>query len=72
MENGARKMTPWYALATIDCASTHIIEQEETLEIEYIESILPPQKMSDLPHDDWVSSVSCQLQGWVSVSPVLE
>ncbi len=41
--------------------------QEETLEIEYIESLLPPQKMSDQPHEDWVSSVSCELQGCVSV-----
>ena len=40
--------------------------QEETLEIEYIESILPPQKMADLPHKEWVSSVSCKLEGWVS------
>ena len=36
--------------------------QEETLEVEYIESVMPPQKMSDIPHDDWVSSVSCQLK----------
>lgn len=43
------------------------IMQEETLEIEYIESLLPPQKMSDQPHEDWVSSVSCELQGCVSV-----
>lgn len=29
---------------------------EETLEIEYIESIVPPQKMSDFKfsHEDWV------------------
>ncbi|KIY61422.1 WD40 repeat-like protein [Cylindrobasidium torrendii FP15055 ss-10] len=36
---------------------------EETLEIEYIESILPPQKMAEIPHEEWVSSVSCKLQG---------
>lgn len=34
--------------------------QEETLEIEYIESVMPPQRMSDIPHDDWVSTVLCQ------------
>lgn len=34
--------------------------QEETLEVEYIESVMPPQKMTSLPHEDWVSSISCQ------------
>ncbi|KAJ7191081.1 WD40-repeat-containing domain protein [Mycena pura] len=38
------------------------VGEEETLEIEYIESVLPPQKISDFPHNDWVSSVSCQLE----------
>ncbi|KAF8193065.1 ribosome biogenesis protein YTM1 [Pholiota molesta] len=41
------------------------VGEEETLEIEYIESIMPPQKMSDFPHEDWVSSVSCQVQDFV-------
>lgn len=36
---------------------------EQTLEIEYIESIMPPQQMSSIPHEDWVSSISCQLPG---------
>ncbi|KAH7869958.1 WD40-repeat-containing domain protein [Lentinula edodes] len=40
------------------------IGEEETLEVEYIESVMPPQKMSDIPHDDWVSSVSCQMAGY--------
>ncbi|EPT02059.1 hypothetical protein FOMPIDRAFT_141932 [Fomitopsis schrenkii] len=44
------------------CAEKSIGE-EETLEIEYFESVMPPQKMSSLPHEDWVSSVSCQLSG---------
>ncbi|KAF7304763.1 Microtubule binding protein [Mycena kentingensis (nom. inval.)] len=39
------------------------VGEEETLEIEYIESVLPPQKMADLPHDEWVTSVSCKLEG---------
>ncbi|KAK2466569.1 hypothetical protein APHAL10511_001431 [Amanita phalloides] len=43
------------------CAE-HGVGEEETLEIEYIESVLPPQRLSDFPHDDWVSSVSCQLR----------
>ncbi|KAF9531251.1 WD40-repeat-containing domain protein [Crepidotus variabilis] len=46
------------------CAENGVGE-EETLEIEYIESVMPPQKISDLPHEDWVSSVSCQLQGYL-------
>ncbi|KAL4071851.1 WD40 repeat-like protein [Scleroderma citrinum] len=37
------------------------IGEEETLEIEYFESVLPPQRMSALPHEDWVSSVSCRI-----------
>lgn len=40
------------------------IGEEETLEIEYFESVMPPQKMSTIPHEDWVSSVSCQLSGY--------
>lgn len=41
--------------------SEHGVGEEETLEIEYIESVMPPQKMAEIPHEDWVSSVSCQL-----------
>ncbi|KIJ64850.1 hypothetical protein HYDPIDRAFT_89591, partial [Hydnomerulius pinastri MD-312] len=37
------------------------VGEEETLEIEYFESVLPPQRMSVLPHEDWVSSVSCRI-----------
>ncbi|EIN14717.1 ribosome biogenesis protein YTM1 [Punctularia strigosozonata HHB-11173 SS5] len=37
---------------------------EETLQIEYIESVMPPQKMSSLPHEDWVSSISCKVPGY--------
>ncbi|KDQ32949.1 hypothetical protein PLEOSDRAFT_1031477 [Pleurotus ostreatus PC15] len=44
------------------CAEHGLLE-EETLEIEYIQSVMPPQRMSDIPHEDWVSSVSCGLQG---------
>ncbi|RPD60689.1 WD40 repeat-like protein [Lentinus tigrinus ALCF2SS1-6] len=40
------------------------VGEEETLEIEYFESLMPPQRMSTLPHEDWVSSVSCQLSGY--------
>ncbi|CAK5264069.1 unnamed protein product [Mycena citricolor] len=45
-----------------DWCSQNGVGEEETLEIEYIESVLPPQKISDLPHDDWVSSVSCRFE----------
>ncbi|KAG8219133.1 WD40-repeat-containing domain protein, partial [Butyriboletus roseoflavus] len=34
---------------------------EDTLEIEYFESVLPPQRMTTLPHEDWVSSISCRI-----------
>ncbi|GJE94165.1 NLE and WD40 domain-containing protein [Phanerochaete sordida] len=44
------------------CAE-HGVEEEETLEIEYIESVMPPQRMTSLPHEDWVSSISCQESG---------
>ncbi|KAF8073460.1 ribosome biogenesis protein YTM1 [Lyophyllum atratum] len=37
--------------------------EEETLEIEYIESVMPPEKVSDFPHEDWVSSVLCKVPG---------
>lgn len=38
------------------------------MEIEYIQSVLPPQKVASIPHEDWVSDVSCQIQGFVSLS----
>ncbi|KAG6896992.1 ribosome biogenesis protein ytm1 [Termitomyces sp. T32_za158] len=44
------------------CAENGVGE-EETLEIEYIESVLPPEKVSDFPHEDWVSSASCKIPG---------
>ncbi|KAL1948185.1 hypothetical protein VTO73DRAFT_12260 [Trametes versicolor] len=40
------------------------VGEEETLEIEYFESVMPPQRMSTIPHEDLVSSVSCQLPGY--------
>ncbi|KAG8983320.1 ribosome biogenesis protein ytm1 [Tulasnella sp. JGI-2019a] len=40
------------------------IEEEETLDIEYIESVLPPERVSSIPHPDWVSSISCHLKGY--------
>ncbi|KAI0943076.1 hypothetical protein AcV7_002319 [Taiwanofungus camphoratus] len=40
------------------------VGEEETLEIEYFESVMPPQKMTTLSHEDWVSSISCQIAGY--------
>ncbi|KAI5116666.1 hypothetical protein M0805_007838 [Coniferiporia weirii] len=39
------------------------VGMEETLEIEYIESLMPPQRVASIPHDDWISSVSYQIPG---------
>ena len=41
------------------------------MEVEYIESVMPPQRMSSMPHDDWVSDISCALPGWVLSSTYL-
>lgn len=38
--------------------------QEETLEIEYIESVMPPTKLASLPHEEWVSSISSFVPGF--------
>lgn len=38
---------------------------EEVLELEFIESVLPPQHLSSYEHDDWISDVSVQRQGFV-------
>ncbi|KZV96952.1 ribosome biogenesis protein YTM1 [Exidia glandulosa HHB12029] len=35
------------------------VGEEETVEIEYIEATIPPQRAATLPHDDWVASISC-------------
>ncbi|KAH9081717.1 WD40 repeat-like protein [Lactarius deliciosus] len=37
--------------------------EEETLEIEYIESVLPPSRLATLPHEEWVSSITCSVPG---------
>lgn len=44
--------------------------EEQTLEIEYIESVMPPQKMSNMPHEDWVSAVSSQVPGYIFLSSI--
>ncbi|KAH7337386.1 ribosome biogenesis protein YTM1 [Rhizoctonia solani] len=37
----------------------HNVGEEETLEIEYIESVLPPEALSSQETDDWMTSISC-------------
>ncbi|KAG9307915.1 WD40-repeat-containing domain protein [Chiua virens] len=44
-----------------ECRAENGISEEDTLEIEYFESILPPQRVTTLPHEDWVSSISCRI-----------
>ncbi|KAG6377975.1 WD40-repeat-containing domain protein [Boletus reticuloceps] len=44
-----------------ECRAENGITEEDTLEIEYLESVLPPQRMTTLPHEDWVSSISCRI-----------
>ncbi|KZS98070.1 WD40 repeat-like protein [Sistotremastrum niveocremeum HHB9708] len=39
------------------------VGEEETLEIEYLESIMPPEQMASFEEDDWVSCVSCRIPG---------
>ncbi|KLO17794.1 WD40 repeat-like protein [Schizopora paradoxa] len=43
--------------------SANGVGTEETLELEYVESLMPPSHLSSIPHDDWVSSVSCRIDG---------
>lgn len=33
--------------------------QEEIVQIEYIEAMVPPETSTSAQHDDWVSSVTC-------------
>ncbi|CAE6510803.1 unnamed protein product [Rhizoctonia solani] len=46
----------------------HNVGEEETLEIEYIESVLPPEALSSQETDDWMTSISCQLKGFFLTS----
>ena len=41
------------------------------MEVEYIKSVMPPQRISSMPHDDWVSDISCALPGYVMSSTLL-
>ncbi|KAH0825813.1 WD40-repeat-containing domain protein [Lanmaoa asiatica] len=44
-----------------ECRAENGISEEDTVEIEYFESVLPPQRITKLPHEDWVSSISCRI-----------
>ncbi|KAJ1301329.1 hypothetical protein OPQ81_003730 [Rhizoctonia solani] len=46
----------------------HNVGEEETLDIEYIESVLPPEVLSSQETDDWMTSISCQRKGFFLTS----
>lgn len=37
--------------------------EETVTEVEYIESVLPPKRVGEFEHDDWVGAVSVQKKG---------
>lgn len=37
------------------------VGEEDTLENEYFESVMPPHRVFELPHEDCESSVSCRI-----------
>ena len=43
------------------------IKEEETLELEYFESLMPPKHLGSFEGDDWVGSVDCRFSGYVDV-----
>lgn len=42
---------------------SHGLSTESVLEIEYLESVLPPKYISSFEHDDWISDLSISQQG---------
>ncbi|CAE6435988.1 unnamed protein product [Rhizoctonia solani] len=48
--------------------SGHNVGEEETLEIEYIESVLPPEALSSQETDDWMTSISCHYKSFFLTS----
>ncbi|PLW32824.1 hypothetical protein PCANC_18826 [Puccinia coronata f. sp. avenae] len=42
---------------------SHGLSTESVLEIEYLESVLPPKFVQSLEHDDWISDLSISKQG---------
>jgi ribosome biogenesis protein YTM1 len=47
---------------------SHGLSTESVLEIEYLESVLPPKFVQSLEHDDWISDLSISKQGSVKTS----
>ncbi|KAG9054823.1 ribosome biogenesis protein ytm1 [Serendipita sp. 407] len=41
------------------------VKEEETLEIEYFESLMPPKLLSAFAGEDWVGEVNCQVKGYI-------
>jgi ribosome biogenesis protein YTM1 len=44
------------------------LSTEDTLELEYVESMLPPERVASIEPDNWISSISCQLPGYFLAS----
>ena len=40
------------------------IQEEETLELEYFESLMPPKHLGSFEGDNWVGSIDCRLSGY--------
>jgi ribosome biogenesis protein YTM1 len=49
---------------------SHGLSTESVLEIEYLESVLPPKFVQSLEHDDWISDLSISKQGSVENSSI--
>ena len=39
-------------------------QEEETLELEYFESMMPPKRLGSFEGDNWVGSIDCRLPGY--------
>lgn len=46
-------------------------DTESTLNVEYVESLMPPKEQGSFPQDDWVSGVSIQRPGYILLSSYL-
>ncbi|KAJ9102454.1 hypothetical protein QFC21_002854 [Naganishia friedmannii] len=44
---------------------------ESVINVEYIQSLLPPKQLESFPQDDWVSAVSIQRPGYILMSSYL-
>ncbi|KAH8915773.1 WD40 repeat-like protein [Atractiella rhizophila] len=38
---------------------------EDVLEIEFLPSVLPPEKRNEWTFEDWISDISCRRDGWI-------